>query len=157
MGKLAELRDYGWSVRDIDELLRELREKLSDDMSCTQETGLVHSTGLSMAEEVEKVFKKVGIPFNIKGRAYLKEAILYRISNYRKGESLQMHKELYPHVAKEFDTTPSRVERAIRHAIERMYDYNSPEIEKILGNCTDPRKGKATNSEAIAAFVNYLT
>lgn len=68
-----------------------------------------------------------------------------------------MTKTLYPAVAKEFSTTPSRVERAIRHAIERTWDACQIEIIiRIFGNSVSPEKGRPTNSEFIATLCDYI-
>ena len=102
---------------------------------------------------VTQELRSLGIPANILGYGYLREAILMGLEN---PESLQhVTKELYPAVAKKFDTTPSRVERAMRHAIEIAFDKYSEELQKMLFYLK-LEKDKPTNSEFIATVVDEL-
>lgn len=105
-------------------------------------------------QEVTKLIHQLGIPANIKGYNYIRTAIMMSI---RKPDILYaITKELYPELAKTYNDTSSRVERAIRHAIvksiERM-DINL--LTEIFGNSISTNKGCPSNSEYLAAIVDY--
>ena len=104
---------------------------------------------------VTDVIHEIGIPAHIKGYQYLRFAIIMAIENMDVINSIT--KELYPTVAKEFGTTPSRVERAIRHAIEVAWDRGDTEVlNSIFGYTIANSKGKPTNSEFIAMIADKL-
>ena len=104
---------------------------------------------------VTNVIHEVGVPAHIKGYQYLREAIMMVINDI---EVLnQITKSLYPQIATKFDTTPSRVERAIRHAIEVAWGRGEPGmVENIFGYTVSASKGKPTNSEFIAMIADKL-
>lgn len=104
---------------------------------------------------VTDVIHQIGIPAHIKGYHYLRDAILLSIEN---GEMLEsVTKILYPTVAKRFNTTSSRVERAIRHAIEVAWDRGDVDVlNSFFGYTIDTSKGKPTNSEFIALITDKL-
>ena len=94
-------------------------------------------------------------PAHIKGYQYLREAILLTIEDMDIINAVT--KVLYPTVAKKFNTTPSRVERAIRHAIEVAWDRGDIEtLQKFFGYTVSNIKGKPTNSEFIAMIADRL-
>ena len=104
---------------------------------------------------VTDVIHQLGVPAHIKGYHYLREAILSSIEDPELLESVT--KLLYPTVAKRFDTTSSRVERAIRHAIEIAWDRgNLDTLNAFFGYTVNTCKGKPTNSEFIALITNKL-
>lgn len=104
---------------------------------------------------VTEVIHQLGVPAHIKGYHYLREAILSSLSNQELLEGIT--KELYPRVAQKFDTTSSRVERAIRHAIEIAWDRgNVDTINSFFGYTVNTSKGKPTNSEFIALISDKL-
>ena len=105
--------------------------------------------------KVTKVLSKLGIPRNLKGFYYLREAI---IACYFESELLEaITKELYPRVAKSFDTTVARVERAIRHAIEVSWNRGDWDLmEEVFGHSVDIDKAKPTNSEFIVTVADKL-
>lgn len=72
--------------------------------------------GDSLSSKIDDTLKLLGVPCRLDGFDYLSTAILYCLENY--GEKMCFNKELYPYIAKKYDSTPSRVERSIRHAIE---------------------------------------
>ena len=91
----------------------------------------------------------VGIPTHIKGYNYIATAVtMYK-------QDMPMTKELYPMVAKQYGTTASRVERAIRHAIETIWDIKF-DLPEILGISVSPDKGKPANSQFITTIVAIL-
>lgn len=123
---------------------------------------LVQGTGVNTQEEVKdmevivtEVIHQLGVPAHIKGYHYLREAILSSLEDKELLESVT--KMLYPTVAKKFDTTSSRVERAIRHAIEIAWDRgNLDTLNSFFGYTVNTCKGKPTNSEFIALITDKL-
>lgn len=104
---------------------------------------------------VTDIIHQIGIPAHIKGYHYLREAIIISIDDEEMLESIT--KRLYPSVARRFDTTPSRVERAIRHAIETAWDRGDIDIlNSMFGYTISVGKGKPTNSEFIALITDNL-
>ena len=95
------------------------------------------------------------LPAHIKGYQYLREAIMMVVNDIEVIN--QITKQLYPDIAKKFHTTPSRVERAIRHAIEVAWSRGkADEVENIFGYTVSATKGKPTNSEFIAMIADKL-
>jgi two-component system response regulator (stage 0 sporulation protein A) len=104
---------------------------------------------------VTNVIHEVGVPAHIKGYQYLREAIMMVVNDIEVIN--QITKSLYPQIASRFQTTPSRVERAIRHAIEVAWGRGQQEIvENIFGYTISASKGKPTNSEFIAMIADKL-
>ncbi|HEY3316528.1 MAG TPA: sporulation transcription factor Spo0A, partial [Bacillota bacterium] len=116
----------------------------------------VHQTRTkSMDLEVTNVIHEIGIPAHIKGYLYLREAILMVIGRVELLGAVT--KELYPTIAAKHDTTPSRVERAIRHAIEVAWNRgNFDVINALFGYTVNHDRGKPTNSEFIAMVADKL-
>ncbi len=104
---------------------------------------------------ITKVLHELGIPSHIKGYQYIREAIGII---YERPETIGgITKELYPELALKFDTTVSRVERAIRHAIEVSWNRGSWDLmEEIFGHSVDIDKAKPTNSEFIVTIADKL-
>lgn len=99
--------------------------------------------------------KMLGVPAHIKGYDYIREAIALVIKDRRVIGNITT--ELYPTIAEKFGTTPSCVERAIRHAIEVVFERGDLDILlEEFGNTFSPSKGKPTNSEFIAQVANSL-
>lgn len=104
---------------------------------------------------VTAIIHEIGVPAHIKGYQYLREAIILTVENMDVINAVT--KVLYPEVAKCFGTTPSRVERAIRHAIEVAWDRGDIEtLQKYFGYTVNSAKGKPTNSEFIAMIADRL-
>ena len=104
---------------------------------------------------VTNIIHEVGVPAHIKGYQYLREAIIMVVNNINMIN--QITKELYPEIAYKFNTTPSRVERAIRHAIEVAWGRGDQQVvESIFGYTVSASKGKPTNSEFIAMISDKL-
>ena len=104
---------------------------------------------------VTAIIHEIGVPAHIKGYQYLREAIILTVENMDVINAVT--KVLYPEVAKRFGTTPSRVERAIRHAIEVAWDRGDIEtLQKYFGYTVNSAKGKPTNSEFIAMIADRL-
>ena len=101
------------------------------------------------------IIHQLGVPAHIKGYHYLRTAILHSIEDKKLLDSVT--KLLYPTVASIYDTTSSRVERAIRHAIEIAWDRgNVDTLNSFFGYTVDTGKGKPTNSEFIALITDKL-
>ncbi len=109
----------------------------------------------SLEAKITNIIHEIGVPAHIKGYLYLREAILMVIQNIDLLGAVT--KELYPGIASKFNTTPSRVERAIRHAIEVAWTRGKIDtIDKIFGYTINNNKGKPTNSEFIAMVADKL-
>ena len=110
---------------------------------------------MDLESMVTKVIHEVGVPAHIKGYRYLRDSIMMTVNNMEIINSIT--KLLYPTVAKLYSTTPSRVERAIRHAIEVAWDRGDPEtLNRYFGYTIASGKGKPTNSEFIAMIADNL-
>ncbi len=108
-----------------------------------------------METQVTGIIHQIGVPAHIKGYQYLRTAILLTVENPDLINSIT--KELYPTVAKEYGTTSSRVERAIRHAIEVAWDRGDVDtINSYFGYTVQSARGKPTNSEFIALIADNL-
>ena len=104
---------------------------------------------------VTNIIHEVGVPAHIKGYQYLREAIIMVVNDI--DVINQITKSLYPKIAIKFNTTPSRVERAIRHAIEVAWGRGDQKtVENIFGYTISASKGKPTNSEFIAMIADKL-
>lgn len=104
---------------------------------------------------VTNIMHQVGIPAHIKGYQYLRDAIIMVINDIELINSIT--KQLYPNIAKEHNTTSSRVERAIRHAIEVAWSRGQVEaIDSLFGYTINIGKGKPTNSEFIAMVADKM-
>ncbi len=104
---------------------------------------------------VTNIIHEVGVPAHIKGYQYLREAIMMTVEDI--DIINQITKQLYPDIAHKFKTTSSRVERAIRHAIEIAWGRGQLEtVQNIFGYTVNSQKGKPTNSEFIAMIADKL-
>ena len=109
----------------------------------------------NLENTVTSIIHEVGVPAHIKGYQYLREAILIAVADMDVINAVT--KVLYPEVAKRFNTTASRVERAIRHAIEVAWDRGDLEtLQKYFGYTVSNAKDKPTNSEFIAMIADRL-
>jgi two-component system response regulator (stage 0 sporulation protein A) len=122
----------------------------------TKQLPAVRSSGNSGIEAmVTNIIHEIGVPAHIKGYQYLREAIIIAVDDMEVINAIT--KVLYPQVAKAFGTTPSRVERAIRHAIEVAWDRGDLDtLQRFFGYTVSNTKGKPTNSEFIALIADKL-
>lgn len=105
--------------------------------------------------EVTKMIQQMGVPAHVKGYQYLRDSIVAVIKNVSLLGAVT--KELYPMIAQKYNTTPSRVERAIRHAIELAWDRGNIDfMNKFFGYTINVDRGKPTNSEFIAMVADKL-
>ena len=110
---------------------------------------------LSLEVKITEILHEVGVPAHIKGYQYLRTSIIDVVNNIELLGAIT--KELYPMIAAKYGTTPSRVERAIRHAIEVAWTRGKIEtINNIFGYTIHNNKGKPTNSEFIAMIADKL-
>ncbi len=108
-----------------------------------------------LESKVTKILHEMGVPAHIRGYNYMRESIIMAVEN--KEILNYITKELYPEIAKKCQTTPSRVERAIRHAIEVAWSRGNLEAKDSLFSYTiNSNKGKPTNSEFIALIADRL-
>ena len=109
----------------------------------------------NIESDVTNIIHDVGVPAHIKGYQYLREAIIMSVNDNEMLNSIT--KILYPSIAKKFQTTPSRVERAIRHAIEVAWNRGKMDtIDELFGYTINAEKGKPTNSEFIALIADKI-
>ena len=135
------------------ERIRQMRKGIP---ASSEEISLLRPTrGESLEVLVTAIIHEIGVPAHIKGYQYLREAIVLAVHDMDVINAVT--KVLYPEVAKKFNTTPSRVERAIRHAIEVAWDRGDLEtLQKYFGYTVSNTKGKPTNSEFIAMIADRL-
>ena len=108
-----------------------------------------------LEQDVTDMIHEIGVPAHIKGYQYLREAIMMSVEDTTMLSSIT--KILYPTIAKRFGTTPSRVERAIRHAIEVAWSRGRMEtLDALFGYTINTGKGKPTNSEFIALIADRI-
>ena len=108
-----------------------------------------------LRKEITKLLRTLGMPAHVQGYEYAREAILIALGN--KDILRAMTKGLYPAVAEAFNTTPSRVERAIRHAVGLAWDRGDLDtLQGFFGYTTSPESGKPTNSEFLSALADHL-
>ena len=130
----------------MDSLLDRIRQATHDSSVLSLST---------LEAEVTAILHEVGVPAHIKGYQYVREAIIIVVQNMDAINAVT--KVLYPEVAKRFNTTPSRVERAIRHAIEVAWDRGDLEtLQGYFGYTVNSAKGKPTNSEFIAMIADRI-
>ena len=104
---------------------------------------------------IYRALKELGMPASLLGYVYIRDAILMVEANPE--VIRQMTKTVYPTIAIKHNTTHSRVERAIRHAIEYVYDNTDPEVLwSFFGNTTKMRSGKLSNTQCISGLLEYI-
>lgn len=110
---------------------------------------------LELESDVTDMIHEIGVPAHIKGYQYLRDAIIMSVLDMDMLNSIT--KVLYPTIAKKYDTTTSRVERAIRHAIEVAWSRGKMDtIDELFGYTINHGKGKPTNSEFIALITDKI-
>lgn len=147
---------------DLDVLGKRIRQLITDPNPAarpapTAPTALVQNTssGLNLGVEVTNMMHQIGIPAHVKGYQYIRDAILMVVEDVTLLGAVT--KELYPMIAKKYDTAPSRVERGIRHAIELAWERGHTEtLKRIFGYSLNIERQKPTNSEFIALLADKL-
>ncbi len=154
---IRKISEYGVSFYllkpfDLPELEKKILEATNKEKECNKSIDLYRH---NLQVSITNILHELGVPSHIKGYQYIKESIMivYDKPNIVGG----ITKELYPEVAKKYDTTVSRVERAIRHAIEVSWNRGSWDLmEEIFGHSIDIDKAKPTNSEFIVTVADKL-
>ncbi len=138
---------------DMSALVERLEEMRGGDP--LRQTPVRNNSHTNIETMVTGIIHEIGVPAHIKGYQYLREAIIIAIEDMDVINAIT--KVLYPQVAKTFQTTPSRVERAIRHAIEVAWDRGDLDtLQRFFGYTVSNTKGKPTNSEFIALIADKL-
>ncbi|HHV62642.1 MAG TPA: sporulation transcription factor Spo0A [Firmicutes bacterium] len=142
---------------DMETLIQRIRQ-LIDAAPGDKRKKVICASNPSMRDldaQITEIIHEIGIPANIKGYLYLREAILLVMKEMNLLG--RVTKVLYPRIAEKYNTTPPRVERAIRHAIEIAWSRGNIELlNSIFGHTIDMEKGKPTNSAFIARLADKL-
>ena len=148
---VSALRDKGLNSDEILEELSKLFQNLSGEGHTENEPKLFIDR--QKEDNLRDLFTQLGVPRHLKGYRYLHKSVMI----YAKNPGAGMTTEVYPMVAKEFQTTASRVERTMRHAVEIAWERCEWEVlYKIFGNTVSHNKGKPTNSEFMARCAELL-
>lgn len=153
MQKAMDLGAKYYLLRPLDYsvLIDLIRENAAKNKAFGRRGAEEYNTELRITETIQRV----GIPAHIKGYHYIRTAITMMTDDMELAHSVT--KVLYPAVAKKFDTTPQRVERAIRHAIEVAWNRGDPAVlNEMFGYTIDSERGKPTNSEFIAMISDKI-
>ncbi len=158
---LRELEEKGMTLGDLANFIERvgrLNPNFGDSVESvesTESTAPETRDDESLEQKITNLMHEIGVPAHIKGYVYVRRSIEMVCENPDLINAVT--KKLYPMVAKEFATTPSRVERAIRHAIEVAWNRGNVEVlEKYFGYTINSFKGKPTNSEFIAMLADSL-
>lgn len=147
---IATTNDQGSSAR-----FKDIEVSRASSSFSNSSVGYGNNAPLDLEGEITSIIHEIGVPAHIKGYMYLREAITMVVNNIELLSAVT--KELYPSIAKKYNTTASRVERAIRHAIEVAWSRGQVEtINKLFGYTIHNSKGKPTNSEFIAMIADKL-
>ena len=137
---------------ELSDLEEKILEYSNNDVYSKKTIDLYYS---DLQLSITKLLHELGVPSHIKGYTFIREGINLVYNDPSLSSAIT--KELYPIIAKKYDTTPSRVERAIRHAIEVSWNRANWELmEEVFGYSVDIDKAKATNSEFIVTLADKL-
>lgn len=145
---------------DMDTLMNKIRDVSGNNVSYVKPSHLIaqlqnENKPMNLDASITSIIHEIGVPAHIKGYMYLREAITMVYNDIELLGSIT--KVLYPDIAKKYNTTASRVERAIRHAIEVAWSRGNIEsISKMFGYTVSVSKAKPTNSEFIAMVADKL-
>ena len=146
---LMELAEEGWTLQEVLEAigLQPVAKQEPEDHEMPEK--------VELTKRITGILQEIGVPAHIKGYQYLRDAIQRAVEN---GKTINtVTKALYLAVAREYQTTSSRVERTIRHAIEVAWSRGNVEtLESYFGYTVNRNKGKPTNSEFIAVIADKL-
>ncbi len=151
--KVSELGVSYFILKPFD--LTDLEKRILDVMNQTKDSKTIDFHYNNLQVSITKILHELGIPSHIKGYQYIREGISII---FERPETIGgITKELYPELAEKFDTTVSRVERAIRHAIEVSWNRGNWDLmEELFGHSVDIDKAKPTNSEFIVTIADKL-
>jgi two-component system response regulator (stage 0 sporulation protein A) len=142
-------------IRHIKRLRDRKNRRVSDIQAGSTYEKVSEAPERDLRTDVTNMIHDIGVPAHIKGYQYLREAIEMTVEDIEMLGSIT--KILYPGIAKKYQTTPSRVERAIRHAIEVAWNRgNMDTIDELFGYTINNGKGKPTNSEFIALIADKI-
>lgn len=153
---IREVSDYGvnyyilkpFDFTDLEKRILDLATKKKNSKNID-----LHHNNIQIA--ITNILHQLGIPSHIKGYQYIRDGVSMIFDNPNMIGGIT--KELYPELASKFDTTVSRVERAIRHAIEVSWNRGNWDLmEEIFGNSVDIDRAKPTNSEFIVTVADKL-
>lgn len=147
--------DYNIILSRIKQIKGELHTKLIENTKVTSMESKVGYMEHNLESDVTNIIHEIGVPAHIKGYQYLRDAIMMSVNDTEMLHSIT--KLLYPSIAKRHKTTPSRVERAIRHAIEVAWSRGKMDtIDELFGYTVNNGKGKPTNSEFVALIADKI-
>lgn len=147
--------DYDAIISRIKQVYASNHEHLLDCMAGKIFENKNKKSELSLETDVTNIIHEIGVPAHIKGYQYLRDAIMMSVNDSEMLNSIT--KQLYPTIAKQHKTTPSRVERAIRHAIEVAWSRGKMDtIDELFGYTVNNGKGKPTNSEFVALIADKI-
>lgn len=150
--KVSEMGANYYILKPFDML--DLEERIIDTVS-ELDKRTINLFSNNLQKSISKLLHELGMPSHIKGYQYIREAISMVYDNPEIVGGIT--KELYPELATKFDTTVSRVERAIRHAIEVSWNRGDWDLmEDVFGHSVDIDKAKPTNSEFIVTLADKL-
>ena len=139
---------------DTDMLLTRIRQLVCTETAAVR-CGLAEPQERGLEAQITDIIHEIGIPAHIKGYQYIRAAIRLAVEDSDIINAVT--KALYPAVAKKYGTTPSRVERAVRHAIEVAWERGDIDtLQRYFGYTVNCNKGKPTNSEFIAMIADRL-
>ena len=140
---------------DMDDLCSRIIDIFQEAPALKENTSSVRHGIKDLETNITMYIQQLGVPAHIKGYQYIRDAITMVIEDMDTINSIT--KLLYPTVAKHYSTTASRVERAIRHAIEVAWDRGNPDVlNELFGYTILGSKGKPTNSEFIAMIADRI-
>lgn len=156
------LKEIKTKLREIEVRVKllegNLEEVYTEEEPVNQNNEVVHEIQISDAEleiRITKYFRQIGIPANLKGYNYVRQAIFLVIKD--KEDSDKITKDIYPKIAENSNDTYDRVERAIRHAIAVAWKRGNSDLqEKIFGYTISTDKGKPTSAEFIRTVADYI-
>lgn len=155
--ELEEIQELRKDVNEVKILLQTILRNMNVacDTGCNEESSKEFPNELSLDTKITTILKRIGIPANLMGYTYVKTAISMCLNEPSLVKSVT--KTLYPDIAKHYHTTPSRVERAIRHAIEVAFNRGDIDfINEIFSFTISSSSGKPTNSGFIAMIADYI-
>ena len=154
---IKRIRDMFNSTESSEQSVNRLAQQntMVSRETISQQVAPEKSEPQDLETEITNIIHEIGVPAHIKGYMYLREAITMVVNDMELLSAVT--KELYPSIAKKYNTTASRVERAIRHAIEIAWNRGKLEtLDSLFGYTVKTDKGKPTNSEFIAIIADKL-
>lgn len=149
--KPFDLEILGKRIRSLTQDSQAVPAMMSSSVSPVTNAG----SRVNLGAEVTSMMHQIGIPAHVKGYQYIRDAILMVVEDVSLLGAVT--KELYPAIAKKYDTAPSRVERGIRHAIELAWERGHTEtLKRIFGYSMNIERQKPTNSEFVALLADKL-